>query len=115
MFVGDGANGTPIGASVGADPRRLSRVGPLGQLLYALQNGKMLRSIPRPLLAQLMRNSRPVMEVHSMNWYRRYCKHPYYIAQFGVDKPHRCSGSARQLLDVVIAHSAAQSSPALAL
>ena len=47
VFVCDGANGTPIGAIVGADPRRLSRFGPLGQLLYALQNGKMLRSLRR--------------------------------------------------------------------
>ena len=79
VFVCDGANGTPIGAIVGADPRRLSRFGPLGQLLYALQNGKMLRDIPRPLLAQLTRNSRPVMDVHSTKWYRRYCKHPYTL------------------------------------
>ena len=115
VFVCEGADGAPIGAIVGADPRRLSRLGPLGQLFYALRNGKMLRTIPRPLLAQLMRNSRPVMEVHSMNWYRRYCKHPYYIAQFGVDKAHRGSGAARELLDGVIAHAAAQGYPAVAL
>ena len=68
VFVCEGADGTPIGAIVGADPRRLSRLGPLGQLAYALRSRKLLRDIPRPLLAQLMRNSRPVMEVHSMNW-----------------------------------------------
>ena len=115
VFVCDGANGTPIGAIVGADPRRLSRFGPLGQLLYALQNGKMLRNIPRPLLAQLTRNSRPVMDVHSTKWYRRYCKHPYYIAQFGVDKTYRGSGAARELLDGVIAYAAAQGYPAVVL
>ena len=108
VFVCEGADGTPIGAIVGVDPRRLSRLGPLGQLAYALRSRKLLRDIPRPLLAQLMRNSRPVMDVHSTNWYKRYCKRPYYIAQFGVDKAHRGSGAARELLDGVIAHAAAQ-------
>ena len=76
---------------------------------------ELLRDIPRPLLAQLMRNSRPVMDVHSTNWYKRYCRHPYYIAQFGVDKAHRGSGAARELLDGVIAHAAAQGYSAVVL
>lgn len=115
VFVCDAPDGALAGALVGADPRRLSHFGPAGQFLYALRHGKELRDIPRPLLTQIMRNSRPVLQVHSTKWYRRYCGRPYYIAQFAVDKPYRGTGIARDLLEGAIEHAASQGYPAVVL
>lgn len=115
VFVCDAPDGALAGALVGADPRRLSHFDPVGQFLYALRHGKELRDIPRPLLTQIMRNSRPVLQVHSTKWYRRYCGRPYYIAQFAVDKPYRGTGIARDLLEGAIEHAASQGYPAVVL
>lgn len=115
LFVCDAPDGALAGALVGADLRRLSHFGPVGQFLYALRHGKELRDIPRPLLTQIMRNSRPVLQVHSTKWYRRYCGRPYYIAQFAVDKPYRGTGIARDLLEGAIEHAASQGYPAVVL
>lgn len=99
----------------GIDAQRLAHFGPLGQFLYALRHGKELHDIPRPLLTQIMRNSRPVLNVHSTRWYRRYCGRPYYIAQFAVDKPYRGTGVARDLLEGAIEHAVSQGYPAVIL
>ncbi len=115
VFVCDAPDGTLAGALVGADPRRLSHFGPIGQFFYALRHGKELNAIPRPLLTQIMRNSRPVMNAHSTRWYRRYCGRPYYIAQFAVDKPYRGTGVARDLLEGAIEYAVSQGYPAVAL
>ena len=115
VFVCDAPDGALAGALVGADPRRLSHFVPVGQFLYALRHGKELRDIPRPLLTQIMRNSRPVLQVHSTKLYRRYCGRPYYIAQFAVDKPYRGTGIARDLLEGAIEHAASQGYPAVVL
>lgn len=115
VFVCDAPDDTLAGALVGADPRRLSHFGPIGQFFYALRHGKELNSIPRPLLAQIMRNSRPVLDVHSTRWYRRYCGRPYYIAQFAVSKSYRGTGIARELLSGAIEHAISQGYPAVAL
>lgn len=115
VFVCDAPDGALAGALVGIDPRRLSHFGPVGQFLYALRHGKALRDIPRPLLTQIMRNSRPVLNVYSTKWYRRYCGRPYYIAQFAVDKPYRGTGIARDLLEGAIEHAASQGYPAVVL
>lgn len=80
-----------------------------------LRRGRALRGIPKRLLAQLTRNSRPVMAVHSMNWYRRYCNRPYYIAQFAVAKAHRGTGVARELMDGALARAAALGCQTVAL
>lgn len=115
VFVYDAPGGTLAGALVGVDPRRLSHFGPIGQFFYALRHGKELNAIPRPLLTQIMRNSRRVLNVHSTRWYRRYCGRPYYIAQFAVDKPYRGTGVARDLLEGAIEHAVSQGYPAVAL
>ena len=115
VFVCDAPDGTLTGALVGADPRRLSRFGPIGQFFYALGHSRTLRDIPNSLLTQIMRNSRPVMAVHSANWYKRYCGRPYYIAQFGVDQPYRGTGIARELMEGAIEHAVEQGYPAIAL
>ncbi len=115
VFVCDAPDGNLAGALVGADPRRLSRFGPIGQFFYALRHSRALHDIPNSLLTQIMHNSRPVMAVHSANWYKRYCGRPYYIAQFAVAKPYRGTGIARDLMECAIEHAAAQGYPAVAL
>lgn len=115
IFVSDSPDGTPAGVIAGIDAQRLAHFGPLGQFLYALRHGKELHDIPRPLLTQIMRNSRPVLNVHSTRWYRRYCGRPYYIAQFAVDKPYRGTGVARDLLEGAIEHAVSQGYPAVIL
>lgn len=115
VFVSEAADGSLAGALVGADPRALSRFGPLGQFFYALRHGSILRQIPHALLRQIMRNSRPVMAVHRADWYKRYCPRPYYIAQFAVAKPYRGTGIARDLIEGAIAHAVAHGHPAIAL
>ncbi len=55
------------------------------------------------------------MAVHSMNWYRRYCDRPYYIAQFAVAKAHRGTGIARELMDGALARAAALGCRAIVL
>ena len=115
VFVCDAPDGAPAGVIVGADAQQLAHFGPLGQFFYALRHGKELRDIPHSLLGQIMRNSRPVLAAHSTKWYRRYCGRPYYIAQFGVDKPYRGTGVARDLLEGAIEHAASQGYPAVIL
>nr|WP_297180210.1 GNAT family N-acetyltransferase [uncultured Agathobaculum sp.] len=115
VFVCDAPDGSPAGVIAGADAQRLAHFGPLGQFFYALRHGKELRDVPRPLLGQIMRNSRPVLAAHSTKWYRRYCGRPYYLAQFGVAKPYRGTGVARDLLEGAIEHAAANGYPAVVL
>ena len=115
VFVCETADGALTGALVGTDPCRRAPLGPLAQIIYLLRRGRALRGIPKRLLAQLTRNSRPVMAVHSMNWYRRYCNRPYYIAQFAVAKAHRGTGVARELMDGALARAAALGCQTVAL
>ena len=115
IFLCDGPDGTLSGELIGADPCRLSQLGPLGQLIYGLRNRKLLRPIPRKLMAQIAKNSRPVMAVHSASWYRRYDPRPYYIAQFAVAQAFRGTGIARTLLDGACRHAAAQGFTSVAL
>lgn len=115
VFVCDAPDGALAGALVGIDPRRLSHFGPVGQFLYALRHSKALQGVPRPLLTQIMRNSRPVLTAHSTKWYKRYCGRPYYIAQLAVATPYRGTGVARDLLEGAIEHAASQGYPAVVL
>ena len=63
-----------------------------------LRGNRYLNSIPKEELAVIKKNSATVSEVHSRNWFQKYCKNPYYLVQFGIAKDKRGTGIARKLL-----------------
>lgn len=48
-----------------------------------------MRKIEEKELALLKVNVKLINEVHSGKWYKKYCKNPYYFAQFGITKNKR--------------------------
>ena len=55
---------------------------------------------------QLQNNIEPIKEVHSSNWYKKYCKNPYYILQFAIAKDMRGKGIARKMLEELFDYAA---------
>ena len=59
------------------------------RLSMILQGNRFLQSIPKDDLAVIKKNSVTVSEAHSRKWFKKYCKNPYYLVQFGIAKRKR--------------------------
>ena len=95
-------NGSDLAsAAVGIPQRHLSL---WKRLPYALQGGRALKELSKPERGLLKANSRVIQEVHSGNWFRKYCKDPYCFMQFAVGKETRGKGIAREMLESLFLH-----------
>ena len=84
------------GAIVGIQAKNLFSI---QRILVALKSNKILKSLSKEEKELLQNNIKPIEEVHSSNWYKKYCKNPYYILQFAIAKDMRGKGIARKMLE----------------
>lgn len=84
------------GSIVGIQAKNLFSI---QRILMALKSNKILKSLSKEEKEQLQNNIKPIKEVHSSNWYKKYCKNPYYILQFAIAKDMRGKGIARKMLE----------------
>lgn len=71
------------------------------RLSMILQGNRFLQSIPKDDLDVIKKNSVTVSEAHSRKWFKKYCKNPYYLVQFGIAKEKRGTGIARKMLEQI--------------
>ena len=91
----------PASAAAGIPQRHLSL---WKRLPYAPQGGRALRASSKPERGLLKANSKVIQEVHSGNWFRKYCRDPYCFMQFAVGKEMRGKGIAREMLEALFLH-----------
>lgn len=84
------------GAIVGLPAKKLLT---FQRLLIALSSNKILRALSNDEINLLKENTKLIKEVHSGKWYKKYCKNPYYLSQFGISKEKRGQGIARTMLE----------------
>ena len=84
------------GAIVGIDPKKLITI---QRILIALKSNKILKELSKEEINLLKKNTVLIKEVHSNNWFKKYCKNAYYFAQFGIAKDKRGQGIARKMLE----------------
>lgn len=84
------------GAIVGIEAKKLLSI---QRFLIALKSNKILRELSKGEISLLKVNVKPINEVHSSKWYKKYCKNTYYFAQFGIAKDKRGQGIAREMLE----------------
>lgn len=87
------------GAIVGIASRKL--FSPSFLLQYFMRSRKVLAGLSKKEKAVLKRNLYAVNEAHRLRWFKKYCRNPYYIAQFGIDKQKRGQGIAREMLEFI--------------
>ena len=84
------------GAIVGINPKKLLTI---QRLFIALKSNKILKELSKEEINLLKENTVLIKEVHSSKWFKKYCKNPYYFAQFGIEKEKRGQGIARKMLE----------------
>ena len=84
------------GAIIGIDPKKLLTI---QRLFIALKSNKILKELSKEEINLLKENTILIKEVHSSKWFKKYCKNPYYFAQFGIEKEKRGQGIARKMLE----------------
>lgn len=84
------------GAIVGIQTKNLFSI---QRILMALKSNKILKTLSKEEKELLQDNIKPIEEVHSSNWYKKYCRNPYYILQFAIAKDMRGKGIARKMLE----------------
>lgn len=90
-------------AIVGIEAKKLLT---LSRLLISLKASKVLKKMTEKELEYLKENTKIIKEVHSIAWYKTYCKNPYYFAQFGIAKEKRGQGIAREMLEYLFTYVA---------
>lgn len=83
------------GAIVGIEYKKLSLI---KELPYVFKGSKVLRQLSKEDRNKIKQNSKQINKVHNRKWSEKYCKEPYYILQFGIDKNKRGNGIAREML-----------------
>lgn len=71
----------------------------LKRIPFALKSNVILRKLSKKELNLIKENSKAINEVHSIKWFKKHCKNPYYFLQFAVDKNKRGQGIARKMLE----------------
>lgn len=93
IFVYDN---TITSAVVGIQSKKMSF---LKRIPFAIRENLALRELSKEDLHTIKKNSKLISKVHSTKWFKNYCKNPYYLAQFAVDKNKRGQGIAREMLE----------------
>lgn len=88
--------GDPIVAAiVGIESKKIAS---FHRLRFALRGNQELKRLSKEQLQILKSNLKPIQEVHTIKWFKKYCKNAYCLLQFAVLKSERGKGLARQML-----------------
>lgn len=85
-----------VGAIVGIEYNKVSL---LKKIPFHFKGNKILSKMSKEEIQKIKENSKIINEVHNAKWCKKYCKNPYYIIQFAIDKEKRGNGIAREMME----------------
>ena len=90
------------GAIIGIEYKKMSI---LKALPSAFKTNKILSRFSKEEINKIKENKKMLNKVHSSKWFKKYCKNPYYCAQFAIAKDKRGQGIAREMFEFLFDHA----------